>query len=209
MDTLDERDGQVLSVCEVSGRKTEQEARATEAKMRNWSKKRGNRWPETGWYKLRGRKTGSQDTVNQPQSGEEGQFRRMVVRPSLFGGPRDVAGSIRAPAQAHLGVAESPPAATPPSSIPGAVPYSAERKLCVREGSTHSQTAGPPHPGRGEDEQHPPQGGRPPPVGSSHAGLQGEPGRGLARGTVGKAWMAQPGRHGRRPCGCSGVGKMV
>lgn len=49
---------------------------------------------------------------------------------------QDAAGSIGAPAHAHLGVARSPPAATLPSSNPGGAPYPAERKLCGRETRT-------------------------------------------------------------------------
>lgn len=49
----------------------------------------------------------------------------------------------------NLGVAGSLPAATPPSSSPGGGPHPTERKLCARERSTPSRTAGPPRSGRG------------------------------------------------------------
>lgn len=55
----------------------------------------------------------------------------------------------RLPAHAHLTVAGSPPAATPPFSIPVGGSYSIEHKLCVQEWSTHSVAAGPPRPERG------------------------------------------------------------
>lgn len=65
--------------------------------------------------------------------------------------------------------------------------------------------------GMGKEEPHWPQNARPPPVGCSPTGLRGEAGRGLARGTVGKAWTVRPARtrRGLGGRGRSGVGRAV
>lgn len=118
-------------------------------------------------------------------------------RPSLTGGPWPPPAPAKPwpRAHAHLAIAGSLPAATPPSSNPGGGPRLAEPKHRVRERSTRTLR----RPSRGALDGEGPAtpvttGARPAPVSSSRAGVQGESGRGLARSIVGKAWRTLPGR---------------
>lgn len=81
MDTLGGRDGQVLLVCEVS-RQKKKKARATETKVRNWSKKPGTAGRREGG-------TGNKEEIRDPEhSKPDASLSRTVVWPSLPGGPR-------------------------------------------------------------------------------------------------------------------------
>lgn len=71
-------------VCEVCGRKRRKGARITEAKVRNWSKKRETASRRKGGI---GQVMGRRDGRTRPPR-EEGKFRRTAVGLSLPGGPR-------------------------------------------------------------------------------------------------------------------------
>lgn len=76
MDTLGEKDGQVLLVCEISRRK-KKKARAIETKVSNWSKKRGTAGRREGG-------TGNKEEVRDVEhSKPAASLSRTVVRPSL------------------------------------------------------------------------------------------------------------------------------
>lgn len=192
-------------VCEVCGRKRRKGARITEAKVRNWSKKRETASRRKGGI---GQVMGRRDGRTRPPR-EEGKFRRRAVGLSLPGGPR------------------TPPAPSEPRPMPTSVSRGRLLQLLshLQTPAVHltrpsASCAGEKHAlayrpaatlGMGKEEPHRPQNARPPPVGCSPTGLRGEAGRGLARGTVGKAWTVRPARtrRGLGGRGRSGVGRAV
>lgn len=105
--------------------------------------------------------------------------------PSLPAGPR-AAGSSPCPPRGCGVAATAPPPPPPPRLI-----LPAERRAA---GGREARTLGPPGRRAPDGEVEPPRQQRqPPPVGSARRS-PARAGRGLARGTVGKAWTARPGR---------------
>lgn len=147
-------------VCEVCGRKRRKGARITEAKVRNWSKKRETASRRKGGI---GQVMGRRDGRTRPPR-EEGKFRRTAVGLSLPGGPR------------------TPPAPSEPRPMPTSVSRGRLLQLLshLQTPAVHltrpsASCAGEKHAlayrpattlGMGKEEPHRPQNARPPPVGS-------------------------------------------